>query len=285
MTNSWAVITGASRGLGAHLASSFWSKGFNLALVARDQAALLQVCKDLPKRSDQSALIFPCDLARPQDVFALTKKLAVQLPRLDILINNAAIHGPIGPLVDNNLMLWHEAIQVNLMAPVTLCHGLVSLIAKSGGGSIINLSGGGATGPRSNFAAYASTKAALVRFSETLAIELHAQNVRVNCIAPGAMRTELLEEVITSGAHMAGKHEFEIAERIAAQGGASMDKVAELALFLASDASHMVTGKLVSAVWDNWQEWLKHSDEISSSDAYTLRRISGRDRGMDWGDI
>lgn len=285
MTKSWAVITGASRGLGAHLAHCFWNEGWNVALVARDQAALLQLCKELSQRHDQSAIIFQCDLACAGEVTRLVKRIKGKLPRIDALINNAAIHGPIGPLVQNDLMRWNEAIQVNLMAPVALCHGLIDFIANAGGGSIINLSGGGATGPRTNFTAYASTKAALVRFSETLAQEVQAQNIRVNCIAPGAMKTALLEEVISSGIHVSGKREFDMANKIAIQGEASMNKVADLALFLASDASLGVTGKLVSAVWDNWQEWPKHLDQLDVSDAYTLRRIAGRERGMEWGDV
>jgi len=285
MSGSWVVVTGASRGLGVHLVKSFWSEGWNIALVSRDKVTLSKVCKDLPKRSNQSAVLFQCDLAQPVEVTALVKKITDQLPRLNVLINNAAIHGPIGPLVKNNLMLWNEVIQVNLMAPVTLCHGLIDFISSSGGGSIINLSGGGATGPRSNFTAYASAKAALVRFSETLAQEVQAQQIRVNCISPGTMKTTLLEEVLAFGKTVAGIREFEIAEKVIAQGDASMDRVADLALFLAGDASLGVSGKLVSAVWDNWQEWPKHIEQLQKSDAYTLRRISGRDRGMEWGDV
>ena len=285
MANSWILITGASRGLGSYLAKSFWCAGWNVALVARDQQALLQVLGGLPRRSNQSALIFPCDLRLPKDVTKLAQQIKKQLPRLDVLINNAAIHGPIGALIESNFALWSEAIQVNLLAPVALCHGLIDLIASSGGGSIINLSGGGATGPRANFTAYASSKTALVRFSETLAQEVQAQNIRVNCIAPGAMKTSLLEEVISSGTNLAGKCEFEIAEKVFFQGGASLENVANLALFLASEASQGISGKLISAVWDRWQEWPKNLDQLQASDVYTLRRITGRERGMDWGDL
>jgi len=285
MSESWVVITGASRGLGAHLAYSFWARGWNIVLVARNQTKLTQLCKELPPSPNQAALVFQCDLSKPEEVALLVKNIVEKLPRLDVLINNAAIHGPIGPLKENNLILWSEAIQVNLLAPVALCHGLIGLIANSGGGSIINLSGGGATGPRENFTAYATSKAALVRFSETLAHEVQAQKIRVNCIAPGAMKTTLLEEVVTSGGSIAGIREFQIAKNVFSQGGASMDEVAELALFLASDASLGVTGKLISALWDNWREWPSHRDLLSLSDVYTLRRIAGRDRGMEWGDV
>ena len=285
MSHSWVVITGASRGLGAHLVHSFWNAGWNVALVARDRQALSQVVEDLPKQSNQTAIIFPCDLGRPEEVTALVKKITNQLPRLDALINNAAIHGPIGPLVENDLALWNKVIQVNLLAPVALCHGHIALMSSSGGGSIINLSGGGATGPRANFSAYASTKAALVRFSETLAQEMQDQKIRVNCIAPGAMKTAVLEQVVTSGMTASGQREFEIAQKVFAQGGASMDKVADLALFLAGKESLGITGKLISAVWDRWSEWPKHIEQLQASDAYTLRRIAGRERGMDWGDV
>ena len=116
------------------------------------------------------------------------------MPSLETLINNAAIHGPIGSLWKNDWSLWTEVIQVNLLAPVALCHALVPLI-KETKGSIINLSGGGATGPRANFSAYATAKAGLVRFSETLAEEVKSYDVRVNCIAPGPIRTDLLRGI------------------------------------------------------------------------------------------
>jgi NAD(P)-dependent dehydrogenase (short-subunit alcohol dehydrogenase family) len=285
MSNSWVLITGASRGLGSHLVNSFWHAGWNLVLVARDRQALSQIHGSLPKQSGQSAIIFPCDLSLSKEVTKLAEKIKKQLPRLDVLINNAAIHGPIGPLIENNFTVWSEAIQVNLLAPAALCHQLIDFIASSGGGSIINLSGGGATGPRANFTAYASAKAALVRFSETLAQEVQAQNIRVNCIAPGAMKTSLLKEVIISGTNLAGRREFEIAKKVFSQDGTSLNNVANLALFLASDASKGISGKLISAVWDRWEEWPKHIEQLQASDAYTLRRIAGRERGIDWGDM
>lgn len=282
MIGRWALITGASRGLGNHLASKFWSAGFSLALIARDSGALSQVASSLGRRDNQTIATLPCDLGVPEEVSQLIVDVRARLPRLDILINNAAIHGPIGPLIDNDLVLWRAAMQVNLLAPVALCQGLLPMIVASSGGSIINLSGGGAAAPRANFTAYASAKAALVRFSETLSQEVQTQNIRVNCIAPGAMKTDLLKEVFTGGVNSAGDKEFSLAEKVLTGGGASMDKVADLALFLASDASNGISGKLISAVWDSWEEWPKYLDHLFESDLYTLRRITDRDRAMDW---
>lgn len=285
MAESWVVITGASRGLGAHLVNTFWSSGWNIALVARNEVALNQIVSRLSKKPNQSAITFACDLGNSGQVSNLVKRLTSRLPSLSALINNAAIHGPIGPFSENDLSRWNEAIQINFLSPVALCQGLLPLLSSSGGASIINLSGGGAAAPRANFTAYASAKAALVRFSETLALEVEAHRIRVNCIAPGAMKTSLLEEVVTSGLNVAGRCEFENAKKVFEQGGASLDKVANLALFLASNSSDGISGKLISAVWDNWQEWPKYLDQLAGSDVYTLRRIAGRDRGMYWGDV
>jgi 3-oxoacyl-[acyl-carrier protein] reductase len=226
---------------------------------------------------------FSCDLAKSSELASFIDFVDASLSRLDVLINNAAIHGPIGPLAESNLPAWQQALKVNLWAPVFLCHGLIPLMRRSGNGSIINLSGGGATAPRANFSSYATAKAALVRFSETLAEELRSDGIRVNCIAPGAMKTDLLREVVVKGA-LAGTRELSAANEAINNGGASMDHVADLALFLAGDASRGVTGKLVSALWDDWENWPEHLEMLATSDVYTLRRITGRDRGFEWGD-
>ena len=284
MADRTCVITGASKGLGKFLAYRFWDAGFNLCLVARSRAGLEESVLALPERKGQQAVFLVCDLSDPVSVEELPAKVRACLPRLDVLVNNAAIHGPIGPLWENNLSMWQKAVQVDLMAPVFLCRAFIPWMKETGGGSIINLSGGGATGPRANFSAYASAKAGLVRFSETVAVETRELGIRINCIAPGAMKTALLGEVIEKGVGAAGDREFAIAKKVFAESGASMDKVADLALFLATDAGKKVTGKLISAVWDDWEHWPEHLKDLSSSDVYTLRRIAGRDRGFEWGD-
>ena len=279
----FALITGGSKGFGAHLVRRFWLDGYSLGVVARQRTDLQSVLEDLPERTDQTATPLVCDLADLAKVDTLLDYINKTIPRLDVLVNNAAIQGPIGVLSENDFSDWQQTLQINLIAPVALCRGLIPLMKQSGGASIINLSGGGATGPRANFSAYATAKAGLVRFSETIAVELKTEGIRVNCIAPGAMKTSMLKEVLERG-DAAGTRETTLAKDVFANGGASMDRVADLALFLASDESKEISGKLISAVWDNWEQWHHHIDELSQSDIYTLRRIAGRDRGFDWGD-
>lgn len=284
MNTKFALITGASRGLGERLAYRFWDAGFNLCLIARGKPGLEKVVNALPERKSQQVTPLVCDLSDPALVLELPVRVRNCFPRLDVLINNAAIHGPMGPLWENDFPLWQRVIQVDLLAPVALCRAFIPWMKETGGGAIINLSGGGAAAPRVNFSAYATAKAGIIRFSETLAEETKSLKIKVNCIAPGAMKTTLLGEILKEGARTAGEQEFNIANKIFAEGGASMDRVADLALFLASDASKGITGKLISAIWDNWEHWPEHLGELSSSDVYTLRRIIGRDRGFTWGD-
>ncbi|EAY57003.1 MAG: putative short-chain dehydrogenase/reductase SDR [Leptospirillum rubarum] len=283
MKSKVALITGANGGLGEFLVRRFWDAGYSLCLVARNERSIMAISSSLPKRNDQNVSFFACDLSDPVLVVELTKTIRKHHQRLDVLVNNAATHGPIGPLWESDLQAWQRTIQVNLLSPVALCRAFVPWMKENGGGSIINVSGGGATGPRANFSAYATSKGALVRFSETLAEETRLLGIRVNCIAPGAMKTRMLAEVIEKGAIASGNREFAIAEKVYSEGGASMDRVADLALFLASDASDGITGKLISAVWDPWEFLAEYLEDLKGTDIYTLRRIVPKDRGKDWG--
>jgi NAD(P)-dependent dehydrogenase (short-subunit alcohol dehydrogenase family) len=281
--NKYCLITGSSRGLGKTLAEHFWQRGWSLILLARGQQVLNEVVRSLGERAGQSLHTIVADLARPEEIERVGETAKSLVPRLDALINNAGIQGAVGPTWENDWNEWLDTLRVDLLAPVALCRLVAPWMIVNGGGSILNLSGGGATGPRANFSAYATAKAGLVRFSETLAEELKPHNIRVNCIAPGAMGTAMLEEIIAKGESAVGKREYETAAHVLREGGASMHRVAELCHFLASDAATGITGKLISAVWDPWPSLPEHLDDLRSSDIYTLRRIVPKDRGKTWG--
>ena len=284
MSDKFALITGGTGGLGQVLVRRFWAEGYNIAIVARSEADAQKLINYLPFIEGQEVYVFCGDLSVPNDVANIIGRVKNKIPSLDLLINNAAIQGPIGPFLENDESAWLRAIQVNLFAPIALCKGLVPMLAKSKYlPNIINISGGGATSPRANFSAYSTAKTGLVRFSETLAEELKEFKIRVNCIAPGAMKTKMLEDVFLSGKN-AGTRELLIAEKVMKDGGASMESVADLAVFLASKLSEGISGKLISAVWDDWQNWPKYTKELQNSDVYTLRRVVGRDRQFSWGD-
>ena len=178
-----------------------------------------------------------------------------------------------------------KAIEINVYGSVLMCRVLIPHFKKQKYGKIVQLSGGGATNPLPNISAYATSKAAIIRFIETLAEEVLSFGIDVNAIAPGALNTGMLQEVIDTGPEKVGKEFYEKALKQKNNGGVPLSFGADLALFLASSASDGITGKLISAVWDKWRDWPNYLKELTDSDAYTLRRIAGRDRGFDWGDV
>ncbi len=277
------LVTGASRGLGMRLAEVFWTSGADVFLTARSSPLLEQLKARLASEDRRQRIGSVCvDLALPDSAEQIFTALSEFSRRLDVLVNNAAVLGPIGSLADNNWELWERTIKVNLLAPVALCRLAIARMRSQGGGLILNLSGGGATSPRPFFSAYAAAKAALVRATENIAAEFGREGIRANAIAPGAMNTEMMEAVLRAGAAKAGEYEYGRALQQKEIGGASPQGPAELALFLASPAGAGVNGRLISAVWDPWRNLEQHAAELTKSDIYTLRRIVPEDRGLKW---
>lgn len=280
----YALITGATRGLGEYILNALWLSGWSIFAVARTYDDLLNLADKLPSIDGQDIFIFPCDIGNEQQINSLVNEVKNKLIHLDLLINNAAIHGPIGPFPENDFDLWREAFEVNFFGPANLCRQLAQIMGNKSRSSIINISGGGAAGLRPNFSAYAASKTALVRFSETLADEMKTNNININCISPGPMATKLLRELTMLSKNNVPQKEIDTANSIIEKQAHSMDAVVSLILFLTTKEANKITGKLISAIWDNWQNWPNHIEELTSSDLYTLRRVTSRDRGFDWGD-
>jgi NAD(P)-dependent dehydrogenase (short-subunit alcohol dehydrogenase family) len=279
------ILTGCSRGLGPVIAEAMWNHGADLLLVARSAAPLNQLCRRLEELShrDQRANAFPADLAEEAAPGLIIMEARRLWSRVDILVNNAGIIGPMGMVVDNDWRRWREAIQVNLLAPAELCQLSIRWMRETNTeGAIINLSGGGAASPRPCFSAYSTAKCGLVRFSETVAAEVRSFGIRVNCIAPGAMNTDMLQETLRAGPEIIGSDEYERVMKFAGGEAADPRLAAELAVYLASPKAAGITGKLINAVWDPWRHLQERPGEIQDSDIYTLRRIVPEDRGKVW---
>ena len=277
------LITGASRGFGARLARSFWEAGANLLLVARSQDALDTIAGSLPKRIGQKVILFTADLNQSSAPDAIITDARKRFQALDVLVNNAAVQGPVGPVWQNDWREWQDALYVNLLAPIALCRLCIPWMKEHNHGKIINLSGGGGTSLRPNLTAYATAKAGLIRFSETLAEEVHEFRIDINCVAPGPMFTKMLETVVAAGVEAAGAKEYEQALKVRDNGGADPQRAAALCVYLASSASNGITGKIISAIWDPWESLQEHADDLRRTDIYTLRRIVPKDRGLAWG--
>ena len=281
-----AIITGANQGLGFEIAKTYVLAGADVMLCARNAGMLEQAQAALAPLAEtgQKILIKACDVSNEADVQALVSDTIDQLGNLHILVNNAGIYGPKGEIEDVDWAEWMKAIEINVYGSILMCRAVLPHLKAQGYGKVIQLSGGGATNPMPRMSAYAVSKAAIVRFAETLAEEVRGIGIDVNAIAPGALNTRMLDEVLEAGPEKVGKAFYERSLKQKESGGTSLERGAALALFLASAVSDGITAKLISAVWDNWEQWPAYLDKLSTSDIYTLRRIAGRDRGCEWGD-
>jgi NAD(P)-dependent dehydrogenase (short-subunit alcohol dehydrogenase family) len=286
LENRHAIITGASVGLGFEIAKKYLEAGASLMICARNEMLLDKAVLALRPfaGTGQSMLALPADISKPADVTALVDAAIREFGRLDILVNNAGVVGPCGTIENIDLKAWFRAIEINLLGSVLLSRAVLPHFKKAARGKIIQLSGGGATNPLPGLSAYAASKAAVIRFVETLAEETRQYHIDVNAIAPGALNTRMLDEFLAAGPERVGHAFYERSLRQKEDGGAPLGKGADLAVFLGSALSDGITGKLISAVWDPWEALPRHLEDLSGTDIYTLRRIVPGDRGMAWGD-
>jgi NAD(P)-dependent dehydrogenase (short-subunit alcohol dehydrogenase family) len=280
-----AIVTGASVGLGRCIAAAFLREGASVAICGRDSKALTSAADELARDVRPGARLHAvcADVSDRGDVERLVSETVATFGRLDILVNNAAVQGPLGPTEAVDWDDWTKTIRINLLGPALTMRTVLPVFKLQGRGKIINLSGGGATGPRPRASAYAASKAALVRLTETVAEETRGTGIDVNAIAPGALNTRLLEETLAAGPEGIGEREYRRAVEQKAKGGSRPEDAADLCVFLASSESDGITGKLLSAVWDPWRTLASHREQLTTSDIYTLRRIVPADRGQDWG--
>ncbi len=279
-----AIITGASQGLGVAIARAYVAAGASVVLCARDGAQLERRREELTSiaGSAQTILALPADVSSPPDVQRVVQRAIGALPHLDILVNNAGIHGPVGLVEETDWDAWVQTIAINLYGSVLMCRALLPHLKARRSGKILQLSGGGATKAMPHASAYAASKAAVVRFAETLAEEVRGDGIDVNAIAPGALNTRMLDAVLDAGPERAGDAFYQRAIKQREAGGESLDKGAALAVFLASRASDGITGRLISAIWDPWEILAERREELMRTDVYTLRRIVPSERGLTW---
>jgi 3-oxoacyl-[acyl-carrier protein] reductase len=266
------------------------------------------------KFPSQKVFARTCDVSNEAQVNDLVAFALRELGSLQALVLNAGVYGPMGPTESVNLAEWRRALDINLYGVLLPCRAVIphfkNDFSRSRGdetqsklksetpsasaelrrdehvGSyrkIIILSGGGATNPLPNISAYAASKAAVVRLMETLAEELKAFHVDVNAIAPGALATRLVDEVLAAGPEKVGAAFYAKNKQWKEKGATPPELGARLAVYLASRESDGISGKLISAQWDPWEKLHEFKADLNS-DIYALRRIVPKDRGKTWGD-
>lgn len=285
MQNKTILITGANRGLGLNLAIKFIKKKYIVILCSKNFKNFKKEIKKYNDIDESKIYFINSDVSKYEDIIKVKKYLKSKIKKLDILINNAARIGPIGEFHKNNNKDWIKTIETNLFGSINMIKISLPFLKKSKRGKIIQISGGGASGPFPNFSAYATSKVAIVRFIETISIELKKYNIDANCIAPGNLKTDLQKKVFEAGKSATGDEYYNKINKLLKRKKENFSKPIKLIEFLISDKSNGISGKLISAVWDNWKIFDKNKLKLMNQDVYTLRRIVGKERNFKKGDL
>ena len=267
-----AIITGAGRGIGRAIALAYAREGASMTLAARSGGELEETAR-LAQELGAKTHVVPTDVTNQAEVDAMVRQTLDRFSKIDILVNNAGIGGPVGLLQDNDVAEWINTIQVNVVGTFLCCRAVLPVMIAQDRGKIVNLAGAGATGAWRNTTAYCTSKVAVVRLTENIWLELDGKNVQVNSLGPGSIDTQMWVE-LRDGAERVGDQDlFELGKRVTSGGGASIDRAADLAVFLASDDSGKLSGRLINAVADDFENLAPRIPEIMASDAFILRKV------------
>lgn len=267
------LVTGASMGLGKEIARAFVKNGDTVILVARHLEMLESAAADISADAPGSAICHVADMADPNQIRRLAEESFAAHGRLDVIVNNAGVYGPIGPLEENDIGEWADSIALNLVGPARLIHHAIPFMESSGGGSIINIAGGGAVKPMPTLSAYSAAKAGLVRLTESLALEMAAKGIRINAIAPGFIASRFHEPIV-DGRCAVDPGIAEATRKQMDRGGDDPVHASNLAVFLASPQAAHISGRLISAIYDDCNE-LAQPENFKSAAYFTLRRVDG----------
>jgi 3-oxoacyl-[acyl-carrier protein] reductase len=265
------AVVGASSGIGAAISRALSSDGHQLYLCARRSDMLKAVAEDCP-----SAKWRRCDMSKEVEAAEFAAWVGQETDKIDVLINCAATIGPIGPLWQVGFEKWRTAIEVNLFGTFLAINNFIPLMKHHESSRIINLAGGGAFNAFPYYSAYAVSKAAVVRLTETLAVELAPMDIAVNAMAPGFVATDIHSGTLAAGPEKAGTSFYEETRRKLVDGATPIEVPVECVRFLISEEASGLTGKTISAGFDPWgsSDFRDRIAEINESDVYAMRRIN-----------
>lgn len=262
------LVTGAGRGIGKRLAIGFASKGARVGLLARSKAEL-DLCHLEIEHAGGAALRLRADVCDYEQICAGAERMRVHFNSpIQVVICAAALQGPIGPFAEVPPKAWNDLLNTNLNGVINTCRAVLPSMIERRSGKVIVLACGGVSTGRPNFSVYAATKAALARFVESVSEEVIEHNVQINCLSPGESYTHMTDQILAAGERCSDR-ERKHAEKTRLTGGVAPEKQIDLALFLASDQSNHVTGRLVGALDD----WKKLKNGTISPEQYRLRRV------------
>lgn len=267
LENTRAIVTGAGRGIGKVIAKMFAAEGAQVALVSRTMTQLEETAEEI-RQDGGKAEPFPADISDHDSVEAVFNRIEQTIGPIDVLMNNAGSFFAVGPVYKVDPELWWRDVTINLFGTFCTCRAILPKMISRGSGRIINMVGGGTGNPFPYGSGYASSKAAVMRFTESLAAEVNEENIRVFAMNPGLVRTAMTEYQVTSDV---GKKWLPHIEKLfKEQVNVPPENAARLAVRLASGELDTLTGRLFDATED-LADIHNKIDGILKKDLRTLR--------------
>ncbi len=240
LTGKVAIVTGASRGIGKAIAEYYAKAGAKVVLSSRKQDSLEELAAEMKSAGYEDVLPIAAHNGDKEALKALVAGTVEAFGTVDILVNNAATNPHFGTMLEAEDSYWEKTLQVNIMGNVWLCQAVVSVLrGQAKGGKIINVASVNGLRPGSYQGIYSMTKAGVISLTQTLAMELAADNIQVNAIAPGLVKTKFAEALWSNEAILKG-----VLERTPQQRIGEPEDIAGMAVFLASSASDFATGQV-----------------------------------------
>lgn len=232
-----AIITGASRGIGEAIAHSYARAGAKIVLASRKIDGLAAVASAIKEQGGDATPI-AAHMGDQNAIRQLVEQTIATYGGVDIVVNNAATNPHFGPLLTSEESMWDKTLDVNLRGYFRLIRETVPRMAERGGGKIVNMASVAGLSYSPGMGLYSLTKAAVIMMTRALAVELAPQNIQINAIAPGFIKTRFSEAIW-------GNEQFNQAIVAATPAGriASVEEITGIALYLASPASSFTTGQ------------------------------------------
>lgn len=262
-----AIVTGGGRGLGRAIAEAYAGKGAHVAVVARTEEELQETAEAI-RACGGRAMALPGDVTVREQVERVAEEVQQTFGPPDILVNNAGSLSAVGPTWEVEPEQWLTDVKTNLYGSMLCCRAVMPSMVKRRRGYILNLVGGGTTGPHLYGSGYGCSKAGLMALTETLAREAARTGVKVFALAPGLVRTRMTEQL--AGSPEGRRWRPGIKERLDEGRHNPPELSAELALDLVSGRADVLTGRYFSASED-FDEIVENADAIAETDARTLR--------------
>ncbi len=241
-----AIVSGVGPGVGKEVAYAFAREGADVVLAARTASALDEVALGIQKRR-QKALCVPTDISKPEDCERLVAEAVKRFGRVDVLVNNAFLTHPWGPIESANFDDWKRIFDVNLFGSLRLSQLVIPHMKRQGGGSIVMVNTMSMRIIEPNVGGYASSKAALMTATQTLAKEVGPHGIRVNSVVPGYIWSDKMEAYFKHLASTQGRSydevHREVSDKTALHRIPDSAEIADAVLFFASDLSRACTGQ------------------------------------------